>query len=766
MSEPIHRTALLEWLLPHCEPDSACVIYPQGKDRGPGWVQGAEDVNRAVDAWRKGTLGHEEFDSITRDGRGYKIKGGLRLGLVPHRDGHVARFCIDFDGHGGQASNVHLADAVDRFLGAKAVRFTSKSGRGLHCFYHLAEPLPIEAFLIWAKTWGYNRRGDIEVFPKTEKLTQVLLPNEPNPDGGDTYKTGTFESCVVKSLPSLPTAPLKPLNKDCLDFLRGFVVSGYRNEALNAAAFYLAKKRIPESEARALCMRGAELCGLLAEEPEKTRHTFESGFRAGQQEVRERPPRLTDDPNAPADSLRGLALTDYGNAQRLVKLHGQDLRHCYEFGHWLTWSGKHWRTDLAAAEQRAKDAVLKLYAEVRTLSNPDDREALLAHAQHSESVTRIAAMLSLARSEPNIPVKPDDLDRDIWLLNCQNGTLDLRSGELQPHRREDLVTRFAPVAYDPTADCPKWKAFLTRITDANEDLGAFLRRAVGYSLTGSTAERCVFILYGTGKNGKTVFIEAIRMLLGEQYAARTPVQTLMVKHGDSIPNDIARLKGARFVSASETGESKVLDEAAIKDMTGGDRIAARFMRAEWFEYTPHFKIFLSTNHKPRIIGRDEAIWDRIRLVPFEVRIPDSERRPMDELLADFRAELPGVLAWAVKGCLEWQQKGLGTPLEVIQATADYEQEMDTLGAFIEERCVRMPKAMVTSSNLYQAYRAWAQAVGEFVLSQKTFSLRMAERGAREGFGKRHTTNGQMWTGLGLKADVDEPAEELTGGMTG
>lgn len=396
-TDPAHapdRLGLLDRLIPHCETNTACVIYPQGEKSGAGWVQGAEDVTRAVDAWRKSTLGHEEFGSITRDGRAYKIKGGLRLGLVPHRDGLVTVFCLDFDGHDGQTSNVHLADAVDRFLGAQAVRFTSKSGRGLHCFYELGQPLPADAFLHWARAWGFNRRGDIECFPKTEKLTQVLLPNEPNEDGGDTYKAGTFESWAVKSLPS---APSNLINKETLDFLRGFVASGYRNDALNAAAYYLAKKRILQSEARTLCLRGAELSGLLAEEPEKTKSTFEGGFCAGQQEVRERPPKLTDDPNTPADSLRGLALTDYGNAQRLVKLHGRDMRHCYEFGNWPTWCGTHWRTDLAAAEQRAKDAVLKLYDEVRTLLNPDDRKALLDHAQDSESVTRITAMLSLAK---------------------------------------------------------------------------------------------------------------------------------------------------------------------------------------------------------------------------------------------------------------------------------------------------------------------------------------------------------------------------------
>lgn len=747
----VERAALLDWLLPHCEPGTACVIYPQGKDTGPGWVQGAEDVTRAVNAWRAGALEREEFDSITRDGRAYKIRGGVRLGLVPHRDGLVARFCLDYDGHDAQAGNVHLADATGRFFGAKAVRFTSKSGRGLHCFYELAEPVPIEAFLAWAKAWGFNRRGDIECFPKTEKLTQVLLPNEPNGDGGDTYKSGTFQSCVVKAMPA---APSKLLNKETLDFLRGFVASGFRNDALNAAAFYLAKKHMPESEAHALCMRGAELCGLLAEEPEKSKSTFESGFRAGQQEVRERPPKPTADPNARAEVLRGLALTDYGNAQRLVKLHGQDLRHCYEFGHWLTWSGTHWATDLAAAEQRAKDAVMKLYDEVRTLTDPDDREALLEHAQHSESVTRIAAMLNLARSEPGIPVRPDDLDRDTWLLNCLNGTIDLRTGELRPHRREDLITKVVPVAFSPMAECRSWRVFLERIMGGSDDLITFLRRAVGYALTGSTSERCIFILHGTGKNGKSVFIEAVRMLLGDGYAARTPTQTLMTKRGDAIPNDVARLKGARFVSASETAEGRTLDEAAVKDMTGGDRVAARFMRAEWFEYAPQFKLFLSTNHKPRISGRDDAIWDRIRLIPFNVRIPEHERRPMDELLADFRAELPGILEWAVKGCLEWQREGLGAPVEVIEATTAYKDEMDTLGDFIEECCRLEPDVTATSADLYSTYRAWAQMTGERVLSQRVFSLRMAERGTVDRFEKRHTMRGKVWTGIGLACDID------------
>jgi len=745
----VDRLALLDWLLPHCHTESACVLYPKGKGAGPGWVQGAEDVARAVRAFREGMLDRETFSSVTRDGRPYTVVGGTRLGLVPHRDGLVARFCLDLDDH-GDGGNVHLAPALDRFLGAESVKFSSKSGKGLHCFYALAEPVPVGKFVAWAKAWGFNRRGDVECFPKTERLTQVFLPNEPAEDGGDAYKGGSFETCVVASLPA---APSRYLNKETLDFLRGFVAPGYRNDALNAAAFALARKRVPESEAYALAMRGAELCGLLAEEPEKTKATFQSGFRDGMRRRRERPPKPTDDPNARPETLRGPALTDYGNAQRLVRLHGADLRHCYEFGQWYVWTGTHWALDLGAAERRAKRTVLKLYEEVSSLDDERQREQMVRHARISEGASRIAAMLALARSEPGIAVRPDDLDRDAWLLNCPNGTLDLRTGELRPHRREDLITRIVPAAYEPTADCPRWTAFLDRIMGGEAELVAFLRRAVGYALTGSTAERCLFILHGSGKNGKSVFIEAVRTLLGDGYAARTPVQTLMAKRGDSIPNDVARLKGIRFVSASETAEGRSLDEAAVKDLTGGDRVAARFMRGEWFEFTPQFKIFLSTNHKPRIAGRDDAIWDRIRLVPFNVRIPDAEQRPMEELLAAFREEMPGILAWAVRGCLEWRRGGLGSPSGVVEATAAYRDEMDVLGDFIAACCRVEPTASVTGRELYDAYRQWADQAGERPMSRCMFSLRMAERGQTEGFTKKRDRSGRGWAGIALACGV-------------
>ena len=494
---------------------------------------------------------------------------------------------------------------------------------------------------------------------------------------------------------------------------------------------------------------GAELCGLLADEPEQTQVTFLSGYQSGAEEIRVRQPKITDDRTAAPDLLRGLNCTDYGNAQRLVKLHGKGLRYCYDFNQWLAWTGTHWSFDPAVAERMAKSTVLSIYDEVGQLVDADERETLHRHAIMSEQASRITAMLALARSEPGIAIRPDDLDRDVWLLNCKNGTLDLRTGALRPHCRDDLITRCLKIDYDPTGACPRWETFLHQIMDGNQDLVSFVQRAVGYTLTGSTAERCMFILHGGGKNGKTVFLEGIRLLLGDGYTARTPTQTLLAKRGETIPNDIARLRGIRLVTASETGDGNRLDEALIKDITGGDRVVARFMRGEWFEFTPHFKIFLSTNYRPRISGTDDAIWDRLRLVPFLIRILEEERRPMEQMLGEFEAELPGILNWSIQGCLDWRHYGLGEPPEVRMATENYRDEMDTLGDFLSECCFLRKDANVSSRDLYDEYKHWASESNERVLSHKRFSMWMENRGRSASFRKQHTRDGKIWFGLGL-----------------
>ena len=450
------------------------------------------------------------------------------------------------------------------------------------------------------------------------------------------------------------------------------------------------------------------------------------------------PPRETDDPP--------FNLTDMGNAERVAALHGRDLRHCHEFDRWYVWDGARFGEDRAGAiVARAKETVRSIYIEAAAADDRLQRKALAKHAQSSEQASRIAAMISLARSEPGIPVTSTQLDRDPWVLNVRNGVIDLRSGELRPHDRMQLITKLSDVEYDNTATCPRFLAFLDQIMGGNSALITFLQRAIGYSLTGTTIERLIFILYGEGKNGKSTFLEAIRAMLGD-YALRTPTETLLVKRDQGIPNDVARLRGARFVTASETEEGQRLAESKIKDLTGGDVISARFMRGEFFDFLPTFKLWLSTNHKPVIRGTDRAIWDRIRLVPFVVRIPTDEQ---DKHLRDkLIAEAPGILAWAVQGCLDWQRDGLTEPSEVRAATDSYRAEMDVIGAFIEDACLVDPDTSETAGILYSAYHKWCEANGERAFTQTMFGRRLTERGfdaVQLGRDRKRT-----WIGISLR----------------
>jgi putative DNA primase/helicase len=435
--------------------------------------------------------------------------------------------------------------------------------------------------------------------------------------------------------------------------------------------------------------------------------------------------------------------TDLGNAARLVHRHGRNLRYCWLWGKWLVWDGKRWvKDDTGEVYRLAKEAVASIYQEAAAALDDELRKALAKHAMRSEAGARIKEMVDLARSD--VPVMPDALDAWPDLLNTEAGTIDLRTGELREHRREDLITKIAPVEYDPGAAAPAWDAFLERVLPS-EELRGFVQRAVGYSATGDTSEQCMFINHGTGANGKSTFQETAAAALGD-YAMRTPTETLLAKRSDGVPNDVARLKGARFVSASETEEGRRLAESRIKDLTGQDTISARFMRAEFFDFTPTHKLWLSTNHKPEIRGTDTAIWRRIRLVPWSVAIPPAEQ---DKKLAEkLRSELPGVLAWIVRGCLEWRRGGLWAPDAVRRATVEYRAEMDILGAFLAECCVLGDDQNVAAADLYRAYGEWCKDTGEAPVKQRRFGGQLTERGGFKRY-RGGKDGGHRWRGLDL-----------------
>lgn len=436
--------------------------------------------------------------------------------------------------------------------------------------------------------------------------------------------------------------------------------------------------------------------------------------------------------------------TDLGNAQRFAFLHGHTVRYVPEWGKWYIWDGTRWGEDkLNAILQLARDIPRAIYQEAAAADDAR-RKDLGTWAIRSESRDALSAAAALLKTEHGIPVYFTALDADPWALNCTNGTLDLRTGELRPHRRSDLLTKQIPVAYDPAATCPRWLAFLDTIFKHDADLIAFIQRAVGYTLTADVSEQCIFFEYGTGKNGKSTFSSILQKLLGE-YGQQAPSELILARRNDGIPADVARLVGARLAVTSELEQGQRLAESKVKDLTGGDRIVARFMRENWFEFAPTHKLWIYGNHKPVIRGSDEGIWRRIRLIPFAVTIPPEQRDP--SLAEKLSGELPGILAWAVRGELDRQHHGLHEPRVVIEATAEYRAEMDRLGPYMEDRVLTGPRLSVLMTALYADYKLWCVDNDEEPVSKNLFGRMLTERGFGEG---RDTRGGRTRTGLGLK----------------
>jgi putative DNA primase/helicase len=437
----------------------------------------------------------------------------------------------------------------------------------------------------------------------------------------------------------------------------------------------------------------------------------------------------------------GEHLTDVGNARRFVAQHGERIRYCYTSRRWYVWSGRRWRQDLTGAIERlAKKTVRGIYEQAAQETDDLRRKRLGAWAKTSESRGRITAMIDLAKSERGVPVETEELDSDPWALNFENGTVDLRTGKLMKHDPADLCTKMIPFDFDPDATCPLFSKFLRQIFDNNAALIGFVQRAFGYSLTGSTREQVIFVFWGSGANGKSTLLETIRAGLGD-YACTADSSLLMAKTHDGVRNDVARLAGTRLVSTGETEAGRYLAEALVKQLTGGDKVTARFLYSEFFEFYAQFKLILATNHKPAIRGTDNAMWRRIRLVPFKVTIPEGEQDK--SLPQKLRRELPGILAWAVRGCLKWRKEGLGQPDEVLAATQAYREEMDVLGGFLKDRCVERADLREAAAALYSAYKSWCETNGEKPLTQQRFGVALADRG----FTPNRTRRARFWMGL-------------------
>ena len=468
------------------------------------------------------------------------------------------------------------------------------------------------------------------------------------------------------------------------------------------------------------------------------------------------------------EQRRSYWLTDLGNAERFIDTYRDVVLWCPARKAWLIWDGSRWAWDERGAVRKlAHQASRSIYKDA--VHEPDEakQREIAKFARASQNESRIGAMLNEAR--PYLAVGMDELDADPWLINCQNGTLDLRTGKLKAHDPADRITKIVPVGYDPDAPCPRFKRYLKE-TLVEEGGISFVKRYSGYTLTGITRERLLAILYGFGKNGKTTLVELLRDVMGD-YAANTDTETLLMRKYQGVGNDVAALKGARFVSAAEVEQGRRLAESKVKQLTGRDTVSARFLFAEKFDFKPQFKLWLSTNNKPVIQGTDDAIWDRLRLIPFTQRFDGGRQDP--KLPEKLRAEMPGVLAWMVAGCLEWQEHGLGEPDSVREATDQYRAEMDTLAAFIEDRCVVREDGVAPATPLYKQYQLWCDDAGEKPETQKMFGMRLRERGFVSDKIKRGPHKDRKgWFGIGLRADHPDPDgpedsdDRLDGGLAG
>jgi len=428
------------------------------------------------------------------------------------------------------------------------------------------------------------------------------------------------------------------------------------------------------------------------------------------------------------------AFSDEAIALEFAADHTEKLRFVAAWGKWLSWTGKHWHFDETLA------AFDKVRATCRRLSSKCNKPKVAAAIASAKTV---AAVERLAKSDRRLAATIEQWDADPWALNTPDGVIDLKTGKLRAHRAEDYMTKIAAIG--PRGDCPRFLAFLATIAKNDVELIAYLRRTLGYALTGDTRENALFFAYGTGANGKSVMLATVAGIL-DAYHRSAPIETFTASNSDRHPTELAGLRGARLVSATETEEGRRWAESRIKQLTGGDVVSARFMRQDFFEYKPAFKLFIAGNHKPSLRSVDEAIRRRFHLIPFAVTIPADQRD--GELTEKLKAEWPGILQWLVGGCLEWQREGLRPPQAVRDATSAYLEAEDALAAWIDEKCERDAKSWEKSSELFLSWSQWTDRAGEQAGTMKRFAQGLESRG----FTKHKRMHGQGFYGLRLVRD--------------
>ena len=448
---------------------------------------------------------------------------------------------------------------------------------------------------------------------------------------------------------------------------------------------------------------------------------------------------------------------DTGNAERFTDNFKDVVRYSYTRKNWYYYDGKLWQLDDRGTVKNLVDEILEKMKREPVfvsdeVSEEDAKKNLQKHIKYSRGSNGKTNMLK--ESQHLLPITPSEFDKDKFLINVQNGYIDLKNGSLNPHDREKFFTRISNVEFTDKSQCDQWEDFLKQIFDNDMELIEYIQKAVGYSLSGSTEEQMMFILYGNGRNGKSVFLDIITDMLGT-YATNIQPQSIMVKQqSNNASPDIAKLDGARLVTTTEPNDGMRFDEGLVKQLTGGDKVTARYLHENEFEYEPQFKLWMATNHKPIIRGTDDGIWRRMAIIPFTVQIP--EHKVDRNLKYKLRGEMTAILNWAVEGFLKWQREGLKEPQVISNQRGEYREEMDPIITFIEERCIVGQGEKIQSSPLYQAYREWASANGQYMMNSTKFGREMGNK-----FPKVKSGGVILYNGIALMNDTSSNVYRLS-----